>query len=106
MKIGYYVTPLKKHQQFELDFGNFGTIALTREAVIELIENLKAALEEHPAAQQILQRTGLCPECDSKVLPSQYCMMGHWCGERPAAKDNRYAAPLQKEVRRKENNHV
>ena len=29
---------------------------------------------------------GLCPECDSKVLPSQYCMMGHWCGERPAAK--------------------
>lgn len=23
-----------------------------------------------------------CPECDSLILPSQYCMMGHWCGKR------------------------
>ena len=57
MKIGYYVTPLLKHQQFELDFGNFGTIALGRKAVIELIENLTAALEEHPAAQQSMHPT-------------------------------------------------
>lgn len=29
--------------------------------------------------------TALCGECDSEILPSQYCMMGHWCGDRPAA---------------------
>ena len=27
-----------------------------------------------------------CPECDSEILPDKFCMMGHWCGERPAAK--------------------
>lgn len=34
-------------------------------------------------AQQYVQRTGLCLECDSEILQSQYCMMGHWCGELP-----------------------
>src|SRR3990167_3331076 len=24
---------------------------------------------------------GTCPECDSEILPDQFCMMGHWCGE-------------------------
>ena len=34
-------------------------------------------------AGEIRKRLGLlCPECDSEVLPSQYCMMGHWCGDR------------------------
>lgn len=41
--------------------------------------------EGREAAQHTLAHgQGLCPECDSDILPSQYCMMGHWCGERPA----------------------
>lgn len=35
------------------------------------------------SAQQSVRRTGLCPECGSAILPTQYCMMGHWCGEPP-----------------------
>lgn len=87
MKIGYYVTPLKKHQQFELDFGNFGTIALTREAVIELVENLKAALEEHPAAQP-LRVPDVCPVCAGKGTVTnthgveQFCLPCDGTGQR------------------------
>ena len=78
MKIGYYVTPLLKHQQFELDFGNFGTIALTREAVVELIQNLKSALEEHPAAQkeEIIDEKTYVPfmNCGHKNSEDGCCM--------------------------------
>ena len=43
-----------------------------------------------PTMARIIRAEALgifCPECDSAILPSQYCMMGHWCGERPAATD-------------------
>lgn len=32
--------------------------------------------------QHSVQLTGLtCPECDSRIMDSGYCMMGHWCGK-------------------------
>jgi hypothetical protein len=31
------------------------------------------------AAARLMQ-SRLCPECDSEILPDEYCMMGHWCG--------------------------
>jgi hypothetical protein len=29
-----------------------------------------------------LSLSAVCPECESAILPSQYCMMGHWCGSK------------------------
>jgi hypothetical protein len=36
-----------------------------------------------PEYIESVRRTGLCPECDSEILPTHFCMMGHWCSEPP-----------------------
>jgi len=46
-------------------------------------EGIEIAVFVVVAAQHSVQRTVLCPECDSEILHTQYCMMGHWCGEPP-----------------------
>ena len=46
--------------------------------LLSLIDTMNADCAAQPRVQRI---GGTCPECDSEVLPSQYCMMGHWCGE-------------------------
>ncbi len=59
----------------------FGFAVIDEDAQ-KVFDNL-IALSNMKAAEKSAQRVGLCPECGSEILPTNYCMMGHWCGETP-----------------------
>lgn len=57
---------------------------LSHSTILTVLKDvIEEVLEYREAAQQNVQMdaTKVCPECDSTILETGYCMMGHWCGD-------------------------